>query len=64
MPRITEIEHADGSRSRVTTEDNGDHHVERAGVEGGHQYGRERSHDDVVRNHMDPGDRIAARDEP
>ena len=64
MSRTTEIEHADGSRSRVTTEDNGDHRVERSGVEGGHRYGRERSHDDVVRNHLDPGDRIVAHGEP
>lgn len=59
MPDVTYIHHADGTRSRVTTEPNGDHHVEREGRDGGHQYGRERSHDDVVKNHREPGERVS-----
>jgi hypothetical protein len=61
MIQVTIIEHEDGSRSTVTTDDDGRHHVEREGREGGHQYGDGRSHDDVVKNHKDPGDRIVDR---
>ena len=61
MSQVTIIEHADGSRSTITTDGDGRHHVEREGREGGHQYGDGRSHDDVVKDHKDPGDRIAGR---
>lgn len=60
MGQVTIIKHEDGTETRVATDDNGRHHVERTGsAGGGHQYGEGRSHDDVVRNHTDPGDRVA-----
>jgi hypothetical protein len=58
MTQVTIIEHSDGSRSTVTTDDNGRTHVEREGRDGGHQYGENRTHDDVVKNHKNPGDEI------
>lgn len=59
MGEETRIEHADGTVSRVVTDDKGRHYVDRTDSGGGgHQYGEGRSHDDVVRNHTDAGDKV------
>ncbi|MEQ1743558.1 MAG: hypothetical protein ABL869_13790 [Candidatus Nitrotoga sp.] len=51
------ILHKDGSQTRVTTDNRGDHLIQKS-TGGGGQSGYGVSHQDVVNQHKDPGDKV------
>lgn len=59
MGKTSIIQHKDGTCTRVVTNDNGSHSVEKTGSGAAAQeIGADRSHDDVVKSHMGSDDSI------
>ena len=57
MDQTTTIEHKDGTRTTVETNERGDHTVTRTD-NGGGQVGNGKSHEAVVKDHTEPGDKV------